>query len=96
MHAGERNGRRQRLDGARHSRQGVVGLLGAAVGYVAGFVVGALAGGVGFGAGAGAELFKPWVPLVVLVTAPLLAVLAGAAPAMLAAQQDLALVLSEE
>jgi len=78
------------------TRAVLVGVLGALLGYVAGFALGALAGGAALDAAVAATLFQPWLLAVVLGVAPLLSALASWAPAIVAAQQDPAVVLSEE
>ena len=77
------------------SRALVVGLVGAAIGYVGGFVIGAAAGETGIGMESAAAMFAPDVLIIVMLAAPLLAMLAGWAPAILAARQDPALILRE-
>jgi ABC-type lipoprotein release transport system permease subunit len=76
----------------------LLGLIGAATGYLLGLAV-----AIGFAGGgddsaniSAAALFMPGLLLWVILAAPLLSVLAGWLPAMLAAQQDPATVLSEE
>ena len=78
------------------ARAVLVGVLGALLGYAAGFVVGALAGGAALDPAVAAALFHAWVLAAVLGVAPLLSALASWAPAIVAAQQDPAVVLSEE
>lgn len=68
----------------------LVGVLGATLGCAGGFAI-----GVAAGAGApAAALFDPTLLAAVLVLAPLLSALASWLPAMLAAQQDPAVVLT--
>ncbi len=77
----------------------VVGLGGAAVGYAAGFAVGGAWGASGGEAAppvGPAALFSPGLLAATLVLAPLLAVVASLAPALLAAQEDPAVILREE
>jgi len=77
----------------------LTGLVGAAVGYVVGFVVGVAWGsleGVPVSAEMLAQLFDPLLFAGVLVLAPVQACLASWLPAILAAQQDPAVILAEE
>jgi len=81
----------------------LVGLIGAVVGYAVGFAVAVgwdarEAGGEALGAKAvgAAALFAPLLLRAALGLAPLLSALASLVPAMMAAQQDPAAVLSEE
>ncbi|MFP4058124.1 MAG: ABC transporter permease [Candidatus Brocadiia bacterium] len=69
-----------------------IGLAGAVLGYGAGLLAAALAAGEG---AADAARFDPQLFVGVLVAAPVLAGLASWLPAMMAAQQDPALVLRE-
>ena len=70
----------------------LTGLAGASLGYVAGFAtVSAWSQSP-----SPAELFDPLLLAIVLLLAPLLSALAAWVPAMMAAQQDPALVLQEE
>ncbi len=73
----------------------LIGAAGACIGYVAGFVIGA-AGGRMANVSRAPELFSSWLLAVVLVAAPLLAVLATWLPARAASRQDPALVLREK
>jgi len=73
----------------------LVGLAGAVLGYLAGFVVGLRWSQVPMLAQATGRLFDLSLLIVVLVMAPLLSGLASWIPAMMAAQQDPALVLRE-
>ena len=77
-------------------RAGLVGLIGAAAGFVMGVAVGALAGEATPQTDSVATLFKPGLLVLVLVAAPALAALASWAPALAAARQDPALVLRED
>ena len=74
----------------------LVGLLGAVLGYAGGFGVGAAAGGAGVDAVSTGRLFHAWVLAAVIAGAALLAALASWAPAIFAAQQDPAVILSRE
>lgn len=73
----------------------LVGLLGAGIGYAGGFFVGVSFGDISPDAGLSA-LFLPQILLLAFVMAPLLSVVAGWIPAMLAARQDPAIVLQGE
>lgn len=70
----------------------LVGLVGAVLGYAAGYVVGAAWGGASLES---AGLFDPAALVLAIGMAPLLSVLASWVPAMLAAQQDPAVVLRD-
>ena len=74
----------------------LIGLLGAVLGYAGGFGVGARAGGAAVDAASTGRLFHAWVLAAVIAAAPLLAALASWAPAIFAAQQDPAVILSRE
>ena len=81
----------------------LVGLIGAVVGYVAGFVLAvewdardAGEGLVASGPAGAAALFGPGLLLGALLLAPMLSAAASLVPAVLAAQEDPALILSEE
>ena len=77
----------------------LVGSAGAILGYAAGFATGTAWGareGVPMSAESVTGLFQPVLLVLVLVLAPLQACLASWIPAMLAAQQDPAVVLREE
>lgn len=65
----------------------LTGLIGASLGYLLGFVVGAIFGDA---------VFKPNLLVLVILLSPLLAALATWLPALIASQQDPALVLREE
>jgi putative ABC transport system permease protein len=69
----------------------IVGFLGACLGYAAGFALGARWAEAGGASG----LFDPLLAVGVVVLAPLLAGLAGWAPALIAAQKDPAVILRE-
>lgn len=71
----------------------LVGLLGAAIGFIPGLLIGLKWGETSVSATA---LFNPWLLVVVLLAAPLLCALASWIPAILAARQDPAVVLREE
>jgi ABC-type lipoprotein release transport system permease subunit len=73
----------------------LIGLVGAALGHLAGFVVGMLWSRLPEQALGAAKLFDVPLLIAVLVLAPLLSGLASLLPAMVAAQQDPALVLRE-
>ncbi len=78
------------------TKAAVLGITGAAAGYAAGFAV-AAASNTGPVSGASASaLFRPGILLVVIVASPLLSAVASWLPALLAARQDPAAVLSEE
>jgi putative ABC transport system permease protein len=72
-----------------------VGILGAGVGYATGFAIGA-AFSNSFSGEMLSSLFLPQILLLAVVMAPLLSVVAGWIPAMLAARQDPAVVLQGE
>lgn len=72
----------------------LIGAIGACIGYPAGFAIGAAWGKAG--RLAVAELFSPLLLVLVLIAAPLLAVLATWLPALAATRQDPALVLREK
>jgi len=72
----------------------LIGIIGASIGYPAGFAIGAVWGKTGRLAIAG--LFSPMLLVLVLIAAPLLAVLATWLPALAATRQDPALVLREK
>jgi len=80
----------------------VVGFLGAVVGYVLGFVLAVAWDARQAGEGlltsgpAGAALFGPGLLLGALLLAPLLSAAASLVPALLAAQEDPAMILREE
>ncbi|MFW6161648.1 MAG: ABC transporter permease [Planctomycetota bacterium] len=76
------------------AKAALFGVVGAALGYVAGTAVGWLWGDVAGAEGYGA-LFDPLVLLGVLMVAPLLACLASWLPALMATQQDPAVVLRD-
>jgi len=78
------------------ARAGLMGVLGAGIGYLSGLVVAAVAGEVPFEMRYAAELVNPVLFGLTLVMAPLIAVLASWVPAMTAARQDPAVVLREE
>ena len=80
------------------ARAVLVGLIGAAAGYVAGFAVAAAWDALGSAAGEAvglAALFAPGLLGAALVAAPLLAAVASLVPAMLAAREDPAVILRE-
>lgn len=74
----------------------LLGLFGALFGYWAGFVVGLMSSELPEGMQSAANLFKPGMFLLTLCAAPLLSSFASWVPALLAARQDPAEVLSEE
>jgi len=74
----------------------VLGLVGAALGYVAGRLIGAAWRETPGAPPIEMALIEPRMLLTVLVAAPVLAALASWLPAMVAAQQDPADVLREE
>ena len=73
-----------------------VGLLGAVIGVAAGIAAGMLLGGVPLRVSDVALMLNPRVMAAVLACAPALSVIASWLPALLAAQQDPAVVLREE
>lgn len=73
----------------------LIGFLGALAGYLAGGLVGAAWSDVPAQAQASMKLFDPQLLLAVLVAAPALSALASWLPALLAAQQDPAVILRE-
>ena len=74
----------------------LIGALGAVIGYVAGLVAGGVWGELPLGRPWWAALFDWRLLVAVVVLAPLLSAFASWIPAMVAAQQDPALVLREE
>jgi len=95
--------RRGQVVGMFLGRAVLVGLLGAVVGYAAGFVLAiawdAREAGEGLGASGpagAAALFGPVLLAGALLVAPLLSAAASLVPALLAAQEDPALILSQE
>ena len=74
----------------------LIGLAGAAIGYPAGFAIGDLFGEPGDSTATVSALFDPFLLAGVMLAAPLLAMLASVVPAIAAAGQDPAVVLSEE
>ena len=74
----------------------LMGLLGAMIGYGAGFFIGLISGEINFASGSIHGLFNPALPVVVLLTAPLLSSFASWVPALMASRQDPAIVLKEE
>jgi putative ABC transport system permease protein len=82
------------------AKAALTGVVGAVIGYALGFGLGLGAGATwqaaAVDASATGKLFDPVLLVIVLVAAPLLAVLASWLPAMSAAQQDPAMVLREE
>jgi hypothetical protein len=76
----------------------ITGLAGAAIGYAAGLAVAVLVerSSPSLRVESAAALFEPRLMAIVLVAAPLLAVLASWAPAMLAGRQDPAVILARE
>jgi hypothetical protein len=77
------------------SRAILIGLVGGVLGYVAGFLVVLFSVRHPAEAVPGPDLFKPGLFGMVMIAAPLLAALAGWLPALLAAREDPALILSE-
>jgi len=84
--------------GVFFTRALVTGLLGAAIGYAAGLAVGVIVArsSPSLRVESSAVLFEPWLLVIVLVAAPLLAMLASWAPAVLAGRQDPAVILARE
>ena len=80
------------------TRAMITGLLGAGLGYAAGLAVAVLVerSTPSLRVDSAAALFEPRLMAIVLVAAPLLAVLASWAPAMLAGRQDPAVILARE
>lgn len=76
-------------------RAAAIGLCGGVLGYLVGLVVGSLWGDIPLNAAGGRTLFDPWLFLSVLILAPVLSMAATWVPALLAAQQDPAVVLRE-
>jgi hypothetical protein len=74
----------------------LTGLLGAVVGYLVGYILGTIAGDAALSVASARALFDPVLLVLVLVLAPLVAALASWLPALVASQQDPAVVLSEE
>lgn len=74
----------------------LMGVLGALLGYAGGFIGGAFWGDASVNVEGPATLFDPVLFLLVLFGAPILSGLASWIPAMIAAQQDPAVVLREE
>lgn len=74
----------------------LTGLAGAALGYAGGVTVGAFWRETGQATAVAVPWFHPQLFLTVLLAAPLLAALASWIPALLAAQQDPAVILREE
>ena len=74
----------------------MMGLFGAFTGYVIGFVVGLVSSEFPELSVAAPELFKPGILVLVLVTAPFLSCAASWIPAVIASQQDPAVILKEE
>lgn len=74
----------------------VIGFSGAVTGYIAGYIIGLAADGGVSGIGTAVRLFSPVLFLLILITAPVLAIGASWIPALLAAQQDPADILREE
>jgi hypothetical protein len=76
----------------------IMGLLGAAIGYAGGLTVAVLVerSSPSLRVDSAAALFEPRLLAIVLVAAPLLAMLASWAPAMLAGRQDPAVTLARE
>jgi len=80
------------------TRAMITGLLGAAIGYAAGLAVAVLVERLSpsLRVDSAAALFEPRLLAIVLAAAPLLAMLASWAPAMLAGRQDPAVILARE
>jgi putative ABC transport system permease protein len=74
----------------------LMGLLGAAIGYAAGLLVGAKWGGFPTDSSVAGSIFDARLLVLSLVLAPVLSVVAGWIPAVLAARQDPAIVLRED
>jgi len=74
------------------TRAALIGLIGGVLGYFVGLVVGMLLGETGAAGG----LFDPVLLLLAVVLAPVLASIASWIPALVASQQDAAVVLRQE
>ena len=91
--------RSRQIFGLFVARAALLGIVGAALGYAAGFFGGAAWERLAYGAASATsppELFLPQVLLGVVVLGPLLAVLAGWLPAVLAVSEDPAVALREQ
>ena len=90
--------RSRSIVGVFFTRALVIGLAGAAVGYAAGLGAGLLIerSTPSLRVASANDLLSPWLAAAVLVAAPLLAVLASWAPAMVAGRQDPAVILAKE
>ena len=84
--------------GVFFTRAMLTGLLGAALGYAAGLAVGVIVerSSPSLRVESAGALFEPLLLVIVLVAAPLLAMLASWAPAVLAGRQDPAVILARE
>ncbi len=71
----------------------LIGIFGALFGYIAGFIIGLTAGETAFNSETIKTLFSPFLFLLVILTAPILAGFASWVPALLAAKQDPADIL---
>ena len=87
--------RSRQIFGLFVARAALVGLCGAALGYAIGFFGGTAWESFAHGAASPRELFLPQVLLGVVVLGPLLAVLAGWLPAVIAVSEDPAVALRE-
>jgi hypothetical protein len=74
----------------------LMGTVGALLGYIGGLIVGSLCGEVSSDHSNPLRLFDPRLLVLVMLLSPLLSALAAWIPAMMAAQQDPAVVLREE
>ena len=74
----------------------LMGFLGSLIGYGLGFAIGLLFGEVSVNIPIALSIFKPGLLLLVLFLAPLLSIIASWVPALMAANQEPALVLREE
>ena len=74
----------------------MMGLFGAVGGYLIGFVVGLLSSEISMFSREVPGMFNPGMLLLILVTAPLLSTFASWIPALIASQQDPAIILREE
>ncbi len=89
--------RGRKIVGVFFIRAMVIGLLGAALGYAVGLTIGiTVQRSSSLRVESAGELFDPLLMVIVLVAAPLLAMLASWAPAMLAGRQDPAVILARE
>jgi len=74
----------------------LMGIVGAAIGFSGGFIAGIAFGKTGMGVNAGRLLFQPLLFLIVIITAPLLCVMASLVPAIGASWENPAEIFSRE